>query len=211
MEGINEIKSHRELYLLLLKEFRLIHLVWHRNKNQHRVSTWWKRLAMMKRNCGQVIEILQHPTVDKNRDLVRLYKLINDFKRRQLPRTYYDFNGVIGLGQFVTLGVVLVGLLSRVFVVYKRLMELFEDRFKDAGCVDDHVLPAPADLDLPLEKIQTYNEVEEIGEEIHEQSVGKISNFQEVVTPTVKKPLAGKKSSKKKKKKTKSVIDSIFG
>ncbi|MCJ1307010.1 hypothetical protein MMC25_000655 [Agyrium rufum] len=35
---------------------KLLHLLFHRNKNQHRTSTWWKHLSILKRNLRRVVE-----------------------------------------------------------------------------------------------------------------------------------------------------------
>lgn len=211
MEGTDKLATQRDLYLQLRKEFRLLHLVWHRNKNQHRVSVWWKRLSMMKRNCAQVVEILQKPAVEKTTDVVRLYKLVNDFNKRQVPKTYHDFNGVIGLGQFVTLGVVLVGLLSRVFSTYKQILSVFQVKFQDAGCLDKPVL-LEAHASVAEVQTQSYLGLEEIGEEVVEEVTKTIQTTGETKTNVDIVPMLGKKASKKKKKKkSKSVIDSIFG
>ncbi|QLQ82344.1 hypothetical protein HG537_0H01050 [Torulaspora globosa] len=196
MELNDKSDSQRDLFLKLRKEFLLIHLVWHRNKNQHRGSVWWKRLNMLKRNCGQVLEILQKPSIERAGDVVKLYKLVNDFNKRQLSKTYRDFNGVIGLGQFVTLGVTLIGLLSRIYSIYKLVLGFFWTKFRDVGCLD-RTISVKAE-DVPAE-------MEEIGEEI-------IGTSLEATAVTVTESiLPGKKVSKKKKKKSKSVIDSIFG
>ncbi|QLL31936.1 hypothetical protein HG536_0C01030 [Torulaspora globosa] len=208
MEGNDKVNSQRDLFLQLRKEFLLLHLVWHRNKNQHRRSVWWKRLNMMKRNCGQVLEILQKPSVEKTEEVIRLYKLMNDFNKRQLSKTYHDFNGVIALGQFVTLGVTLIGLLSRVFSTYKLVLALFRIRFQDVGCLDRTISIKARKIPVSLGENQPYPGMEEIGEEIIEAPVQATTRNAVTVTETL---LPSKKVSKKKKKKSKSVIDSIFG
>lgn len=203
METNDKVGSQRDLFLQLRKEFLLLHLVWHRNKNQHRVSAWWKRFNMMKRNCGQVLEILQKPSIEKAGDVISLYKLVNDFNKRQIAKTYRDFNGVIALGQFVTLGVTLIGLLSRVFSTYKLILAFFHARFQEVGCLD-RISGKTQEIPASLGEDQPYPDMEEIGEEITVIPV-------EATTYNAESILPSKKVSKKKKKKSKSVIDSIFG
>jgi hypothetical protein len=34
---------------------RLLHLIWHRNKNQHRGQKWWKWVGMLRRSIGKLL------------------------------------------------------------------------------------------------------------------------------------------------------------
>jgi len=38
---------------------RILHLVYHRNKNQHRLAKWWKWLSMLKRSVANLLMELQ--------------------------------------------------------------------------------------------------------------------------------------------------------
>lgn len=214
--------NHRDLYVKLHQEYRLLHLVYHRNKNQHRVAQWWKRLNMLKRNCGQVVELLQNKNLRNNCELVKLYHLVNGFTKRQISKSYYDFNGVIALGQFVTLGVVLVGLLSRIYVIYKEILDLYATKFESVGCLarsrgQNHQQSSEAKQQQ--EKLLESIAQEELGEEMTQAIVRSpeiaIPSSKAMVEPSEaefhEEKKKEKRTKKKKTKKTKSAIDGIFG
>ncbi|KAK7206007.1 hypothetical protein BZA70DRAFT_277701 [Myxozyma melibiosi] len=43
----------------LTKEYKLLHLIVHRNKNQHRQAKWWKYVAIVHRNVRKLISVKQ--------------------------------------------------------------------------------------------------------------------------------------------------------
>lgn len=206
-------KIQRQLYLKLHQEFRILHLIYHRNKNQHHVAIWWKRFNILKRNCAQVVEILQTKKIIPKPKLVKLYNLIHKLTKIQLSQMYYDFNGVIALGQFVTLGVVLVGLLGRIIVTYKNISELYEPLFKEIGCVASKVsqlkCKSSQHKDEQVLEIIADEELGEIIDELILQKPNKTlinMNFDSIGIPFQKDT-----KKKEKKKKFKSTIDDIFG
>ncbi|KAJ5932715.1 hypothetical protein N7516_007204 [Penicillium verrucosum] len=73
-----------------------LHLIFHRNKNQHRRTKWWKWLSILKR-----------ATLDFARSGVisHLATII--------PRCYIAFSTVVADNQFSTLGIVLLAALAR--------------------------------------------------------------------------------------------------
>ncbi|CCD26018.2 Rmp1p NDAI_0G02430 [Naumovozyma dairenensis CBS 421] len=176
-------QRYKDLYLKLHQEFRILHLLYHRNKNQHRLSIWWKRFNMLKRNCAQVIELIEYhykqpeyngkmtsSSSSKSKRqkqkivIIRLYRLIHSmFSKRYLSKMYYDFNGIIALGQFVTLGVVLVGLLGRIYSIYLELFELNRNNFKHVGCIIK---------DIPINKILVNETNQAIMKSINQEELG---------------------------------------
>ncbi|CCE93288.1 Rmp1p TDEL_0F04770 [Torulaspora delbrueckii] len=203
-----QISDYRQLSSKLYKEYRLLHLVWHRNKNQHRSALWWRRFSMLKRNCAQVVELLSKKKLRKDSDIIRLYKVLDDLHSRQVSKTYCDFNGVIALGQFVTLGVILVGLLSRIYGIYGELMSIFEEKFQKLGCLDGPGIQKTKQDDvLPIDNVLGFK-LEDFGEEITIESSEAVQKVPKKLSE--EKP-AVKPTKKKKKKKSKSAIDDIFG
>lgn len=194
---------HKNLYLQLMQESRILHLVYHRNKNQHQRTHWWKRVNVLKRNCQQVSKLLVGRKIQKLDELTHLYHLLNGFIKKQLKRTYREFNSIIALGQFVTLGVVLVGILARVYAVYGKLLEIYEPQFRDAGFMR---VPSKE----PRESKQFLESL--IEEELGDPLPSEPDKTVPLERPAAKAPSFGdtrtKKSSKKKKK---SAIDNIFG
>lgn len=167
---------------------------------------------MLKRNCAQVVELLQKKVLRKDNDVVKLYRLISGLISKQASKTYRDFNGVIALGQFVTLGVVLVGLLSRIYSIYGQLMVIFENKFKKTGCLD-RSLPQKSieDDGLRGNETQLGPELEDFGEEVIAELNGTTREDSIATSVPFKAKPAEKPSRKKKKNKSKSAIDSIFG
>lgn len=191
-------------YDKLQQELRYILLVYHRNNNQHRAAIWWKQFNELKRNTAQVVELLQAAKLGPVR-LTRLFRLLQKFLKKQVARMYYSFNGVIGLGQFVTLGVVLVGILARVYAAYCELYQAHESEFVKLKLI--HVRnSAPT----PIVKLQALVD-EELGEEVDIAAPIAVSTtpLVENSTKSGNSRIAGK--SKKKSKKKKSAIDDIFG
>lgn len=48
-----------ELYNLLLNEYGIIHLLYHRNVNQHRVARWWSHLDILRRHIRKILLIME--------------------------------------------------------------------------------------------------------------------------------------------------------
>lgn len=44
-----------EIYNSLLNEYQILHLIYHRNLNQHRVSTWWKYFNLLHRHVRKIL------------------------------------------------------------------------------------------------------------------------------------------------------------
>ncbi|EEB08782.1 ribonuclease MRP complex subunit [Schizosaccharomyces japonicus yFS275] len=86
-------------------DLQLLQRIVHRNTNQHRLSVWWRHLRMLQRRLTQALQ--------GNEDSAR--KLL-----AQCPKSYYYFSNLIAHGQFPALGMVFVGILSRVWVVFSR-------------------------------------------------------------------------------------------
>lgn len=200
----------KESLVALEHEFGIIKLIHHRNKNQHRVATWWKHLNNLKRYLTKVISLIH--TYNRNKDdkvRQKLQKVLRHLYFNICKSAFRAFNGVIALGQFITLGLTLVGALGKLYH-HVGTME---------GLHKTNTLPGK------VNDIVDYNEGdigEEIGEEVGEVVVIKTEerkrkSVEPVDTSIKKKKKAVKSISdnesvlKKKKKKKKSAIDDIFG
>ncbi|CCE61226.1 hypothetical protein TPHA_0A01430 [Tetrapisispora phaffii CBS 4417] len=228
--------NHKDIYLELHQEYRLIHLLYHRNKNQHRIAIWWKWFSILKRSCSKVVEILQRRSLT-GRNVTKLYNLIHKFLKQQINKLIYVFNSIIALGQFITLGVVLVGLLSRIYRIYNNLFELYHPLFKVYNLNNIIAESNKLENESQLEKILEKVSHEELGDVITDESVLiKTSNYDNNLdilntlseVRNIKESAAGTKpkshsisdtkvstkldkKKKNKKKRSKSDIDSIFG
>ncbi|KAJ5147729.1 hypothetical protein N7526_001081 [Penicillium atrosanguineum] len=87
----------------ILAVYSILHLVYHRNKNQHQRAKWWKWLSALKRIT------LDLGSTDSAKAAACRQHLASHLS----PRCYMAFSTVIADNQFATLGVVLLAALAR--------------------------------------------------------------------------------------------------
>lgn len=80
----------------------LLQKIVYRNRNQHRLSVWWRHVRMLLRRLKQ--------SLDGN-EKAKIAIL------EQLPKSYFYFTNLIAHGQYPALGLVLLGILARVWFV----------------------------------------------------------------------------------------------
>ncbi|KAL1960009.1 hypothetical protein VTO42DRAFT_677 [Malbranchea cinnamomea] len=100
-----------------------MHLLYHRNKNQHLCAKWFKQLSMLRRATRKLaweIEEVEriaddiHVDADKEHSLRMNALMRMEFLCKEIvPRSYRAFSTVVADTQFSALGVVLIALLSR--------------------------------------------------------------------------------------------------
>jgi ribonuclease MRP protein subunit RMP1 len=83
-------------------ELSLLRILHHRNKNQHHLQPFFKHLSILKRILSL---LLLH--VDSEYLLQRLRTIV-------VPKAWEEFSRVVARGEFVTLGLVLCGCVSRI-------------------------------------------------------------------------------------------------
>ncbi|CUS24074.1 LAQU0S13e02696g1_1 [Lachancea quebecensis] len=189
----------------LHQEVRYVFLIYHRNKNQHRMAVWWKHFNELKRSSAQVLELLQHKKLNAVQTK-RLYSLLKKFQKKQLCQMYFSFNGVVGLGQFVTLGVVLIGLLARIHALYCQIYADYDTEFKKLSLIKfEQTTTTKVSMEKQLQSLVS----EELGEVVDEPMIP----LQRTNTSlnTMPASIQKTKPKKKTKKKKKSAIDDIFG
>ncbi|KAI9881387.1 MAG: hypothetical protein M1830_003394 [Pleopsidium flavum] len=87
---------------------KLLQLMFHRNKNQHRLTKWWKRLSMLKRSVTKLLrEIAAKETEAVKTRVCYMAELL-------LPKCYLAFTNVIADQQFAAMGLVLLANLAKV-------------------------------------------------------------------------------------------------
>lgn len=104
----------------LENEYYIIHLIYHRNRNQHRLLIWWKYFNIIHRKLRQIVKLFierdeannQKKRTLKENEIVKLSNYL--ICKKVLSKAYYEFNGIIALGQFLTLGLALVASLSKI-------------------------------------------------------------------------------------------------
>ncbi|CUM63580.1 uncharacterized protein PRCAT00001159001 [Priceomyces carsonii] len=216
----------------LTNEFYILHLIYHRNRNQHRLLTWWNYLNILHRKLRKVIKLLidvNRISIDskiqsKNKEIREVVKYL--VKKNILKKCYYEFNNIITLGQFVNLGLTLIGSLSRIhslFQQYKGTKELIEDNSSISHLVKNYEHPEDdvgeileydvnnyphiskqAVVPIPVKETEIAKEQNNEKFDDWEQSIKRNSS-----TLLDNSPVSGRRSRKKRKKK--SEIDEIFG
>ncbi|KAJ5612391.1 hypothetical protein N7510_005585 [Penicillium lagena] len=85
----------------------MLHLVFHRNKNQHQRAKWWKWLSVLKRttlDLAQSLDGARLNAVESHRQHLATHLI---------PRCYLAFSTVVADNQFSALGIVLMATLAR--------------------------------------------------------------------------------------------------
>jgi hypothetical protein len=72
-------------YTSIQRSSEILHLFYHRNKNQHRPSKWWRWLALLKRNVDKILTEISTPT--NQRDTVVAHRL-NYLRENLVPGCY---------------------------------------------------------------------------------------------------------------------------
>lgn len=166
----------------LINEYQIVHLIYYRSRNQHRISTWWKYFSILHRKLRWVV---QHPDDGTT---------ITFLRKRLLPKCYWEFNLILALGQFINLGITLIGVVAKVDALLAEL---------DVGIIDDSRPKMVSALLFPSPP--------------HAGSAGSVGSAEstvdmsaiDAVTATTTRTKKSKKD--KKKKKAKRAIDDIFG
>jgi ribonuclease MRP protein subunit RMP1 len=90
----------------LRNEVEIVHLLYFRNKNQHRVARWWAQFSMLHRRCAQLVE--------KGQPLNKCQKQVDFIVYKLAPSAFRAFHSVIAQGQFIALGFALIAALARI-------------------------------------------------------------------------------------------------
>ncbi|ODV67136.1 hypothetical protein HYPBUDRAFT_153045 [Hyphopichia burtonii NRRL Y-1933] len=146
-------------YDKLVNEYEINHLIYHRNHNQHRLSTWWKIFNIIHRSLRKILKkMIDIQNLKSTRTLERKKEEIREIvgyliKKQIFKRAFYQYNGIIALGQYVTLGLALLGNLGAIHSILIKIEGMEKPRGKPVG----KILEAP--VAVPDQK-------EDIGDEI---------------------------------------------
>ncbi|CAD0109879.1 unnamed protein product [Aureobasidium uvarum] len=117
----------------------LMHLLHHRNHNQHRRSTWYRHFNIFRRHVGTVLEHLKTlahvPTTNLARHKkkaedealrLRIQQTVSFWRDVLVPKAQHAFGQLIADGRFAVLGVVLMAILGHVCRVFG-LISVYEE------------------------------------------------------------------------------------
>ncbi|KAL3455635.1 hypothetical protein BJX64DRAFT_272038 [Aspergillus heterothallicus] len=94
----------------VLRVHSILHLIFHRNKNQHGRAMWWKWLSILKRTVWNLAQSLSF----RDPGTLRLAEFYTKYLAdRVIPRCYVAFSVVVADVQFSPIGTVLVATLAR--------------------------------------------------------------------------------------------------
>lgn len=218
----------------LQNEYGVLHLLFARNHNQHRVATWWKYLEMIHLNTRKILKKaynIESAKKLKVKEKLRLEALAIArymIKKKLFTNAFFAFNGIIALGQFVTLGLGLLGITSSIFSILSEIDGISDSSYKN-------------NVQKDLKSSVTQENDDDLGVEVEMPSVEQsksISNLELIPLMKLeakdkpkkkrrhdegklKEPKAEQddiasifgetRTKKKKKKKNKSAMDDIFG
>lgn len=186
----------------------MLHLIFHRNKNQHGKSKWWRWFSMLKRSAFNILLALEHKQRNgQNENFIKKYERY--LEKHLIPRCYLyvqpktlsfnrfvpttpllnsylfstptdfspsAFSTVVADGQFSTLGIVLLAVLSRFARLIGIQVEASDYSFEGG---DATALP----------KVATANS-EDLGEVVRRTSDSQVpavqSNLHEYSNPRIK-------------------------
>ncbi|KAL4898459.1 hypothetical protein BDV59DRAFT_166888 [Aspergillus ambiguus] len=200
----------------IIRVHSMLHLIFHRNKNQHGGSKWWKWLSMLKRTTLRLAESLQDGSPNsKTAPSADVYR--KHLATHVVPGCYLAFSTVVADGQFSTLGVVLLATLARLSKaagIDKELKALGRANAVGKGQSYETLTPTPTpktedvgevlerDLDAPT----ATGSAEMQASRKKSSTVLPESRSKEKKM----KPSVEEKKSKKKSKRKKDAIDDLF-
>ncbi|KAL4782742.1 hypothetical protein BJX76DRAFT_278993 [Aspergillus varians] len=197
----------------LFRIHSMLHLIFHRNRNQHGRTKWWKWLSILKRTVWNIAVSLSSSKQGYLISSAESYKRY--LADRILPRCYVAFSVVVADVQFSSLGTVLLATLAHV-----SKSTGIDKEFKSRPRIE------PSYEHVPLPHMKMSKGSEDIGETLsrtgEELDVVRSPGTQQTPQPGLGDTLtpAPKESSvartldtmkpRKKKKKKKNAIDELF-
>ena len=185
----------------LRDDLDLIHLLFHRNKNQHRLLKWWQWIATLRRNLSKLLfehDLITTAKTTPNRNAaVANYEARLAFMRRVVvPSAYAAFGTVIAMKSFAPLGLVLMGVLARVWWIIRPT----EGELKAAEATQAATM---ADLDAEMSVVISREAYAESDRGAAKLQAGKSLGRNEKISMTDALPSGEKEEEREKKRKKK--------
>ena len=235
----NNISQKDGVALIQLSD--LLHQFYHRNKNQHRRSVWWRHFQIFRKQLQKVsIEVRTLHAIPsthiarmkkKADDLLitqRIAQMISFWQDIMVRRWQHAFSQLSADGRFAVLGLVLLAALAEAC----RIMKITA-AFEDMGQAEvEKVLLQFANEDWEQDHSEGVGRArgEDIGESINRELVEEVhhagsdtrkTNVQSTLllpqsasmasSPSIKRAAIGAERSARKKRRTGNTIDDLFG
>lgn len=194
-------------------ELEILHLIYHRHKNQHSHLHWWKYFAIFHRKCKR-IDTLYIDHYGKHKSSIS--QLCDYLIRKIIPKLYYSVQSELARDQFVTLYLMVIACVGKLRVELSQLViNQPKQQHKEptiSSLSTENVHPVPSKATTQLD--------DSIGQRVSREDLAKskpdLRASEDTATnePSVKKKKRAKDgddSRPRKKKKKTSAIDDIFG
>ncbi|KAL3469389.1 hypothetical protein BJX99DRAFT_268278 [Aspergillus californicus] len=202
----------------ILRIHSILHLVYHRNKNQHGRTKWWKWLSVLKRTVWNLALSLGSSGKADILSSTELYK--QHLADRIIPRCYLAFSVVVADVQFSTLGTILFATLARLskstgIDKYLNLPPRVEKARDDTSTLQSRITNGKEDVGEALTRDElsesiTGTATQQTPQPVLEDSKGTASSQLSIAMDRGIHELKEKKEKKKKRKKKKNAIDDLF-
>ncbi|CAD6448442.1 1a03f54e-24a4-4c90-8e0b-5be3022e8371 [Sclerotinia trifoliorum] len=139
----------------LLTLHQILHLTHHRNKNQHRLSKWYKSFNILRRQITRLLALIPEYVIEssrgkskvkgkakerKEREERELQDLIGFMRKDVVGGCYLAFSQLVADNQYATLGLMLMGCLARLYKILESLRVLTaEEIAAKTGTVNEEV------------------------------------------------------------------------
>ncbi|KAI5962415.1 RMP1 [Candida pseudojiufengensis] len=220
----------------LTNEYEILNLLHYRSKNQHHAQNWFKYTNIYVRKLRKILKLqidinriknkikIEH----KKKEIIKLANYLIKISRQ----AYWNYNSILVLGQFLTLGLALIGNLAKIYCLLldipgvnngKKPITINMDNVNNVSDVSK-IFPHDGEDDLGEEV--NLEELEKANKENSEVNVGTSveQNVEQAPTETISSSKENQSSGKvpseeietakvtrKRKANTDSSIDDIFG
>ncbi|KAF7865744.1 hypothetical protein EAF04_005909 [Stromatinia cepivora] len=122
----------------LLSLHHILHLTHHRNKNQHRLSKWYKSFNILRRQITRLLALVPEYVIESSRGKAKvkvkgkakergereereLQGLLGFMRKDVVGGCYLAFSQLVADNQYATLGLMLMGCLARLYKILESL------------------------------------------------------------------------------------------
>ncbi|KAI1006766.1 hypothetical protein K3495_g1456 [Podosphaera aphanis] len=209
--------AHQELHSL----YQILHLAHHRNKNQHRLSKWYKSFSQLRRQIAKLrheltqLDMALSLSSDESKYVQKARSdvgLRTTFMRHHLvPKCYKAFGNLVADNQYATLGLLIMGVLAGLWSVLEVISPDHEDVQHQS--VELAAEPKPKvktveDLGEVISRFQSQDQSEKRGKE--KLDVEKEPRKRKAREEKQKMTAEPRPTKKPKKHKKRDVFDDIF-
>ncbi|KAK8170042.1 hypothetical protein IWX90DRAFT_197163 [Phyllosticta citrichinensis] len=189
----------------------IMHLLHHRNLNQHRQSIWWRSFSTFRREMLHLVA--EHEAISSSKTAAkktskRVVARVDHWKNNMVPKWYLAFTNVVASNQFSAIGLALMAILARVShclgitAAYEAEAEReMQTVLEEFAKKDAHTLFGPQNA---TDKAEDFGEVisrRDDGTEVADDDFGQVVSRQEIEGGADMEPAAEPESMQRTKPK----------